>query len=259
MALAELLAAVEGGSGTALLTADAMAAWGDDAVAILRKAALLRPAAHAHSVECHGCEERCFMDVTKLTNPQGVMRAFVVCEVPYKQAEMGRVPVELARLEQWQCSLSALANVLVSHLGLDMPCDAQTKGGGLRLGMLPGRHGRRWLTLHAAPLALEIQQRRIPLGECLFVEAGELAVDRARIQALVDAESVHVGKPYVASTDRREARKADTAAMQQDWRDAYVALRQQHPSKPKSWCATRIAAMDIAKGRDSETIRKQLP
>jgi len=96
------------------------------------------------------------------------------------------------------------------------------------------------------------------VNELLYVDGGELAIDRLRIDELVDAKPMSVGKAYAPSTDRLEARKLSTQAKYQDWQDAYLLLKTKHPTKSKSWIAGRIARMPVAQGSDSETIRKHL-
>ena len=57
---------------------------------------------------------------------------------------------------------------------------------------------------------------------------------------------------------RREARKLDTQAMYEDWREAYRDLKKQRPRMSDVWHSRQIAKLDIANGRDPETIRKHM-
>jgi hypothetical protein len=59
-------------------------------------------------------------------------------------------------------------------------------------------------------------------------------------------------------TSKREARKMDTQAIYKGWQKAYRILKKKHPDKSDIWHSRRIANMDCAKGRDSETIRKNM-
>lgn len=55
---------------------------------------------------------------------------------------------------------------------------------------------------------------------------------------------------------RREVRKHHTNATHKAWQQEYRRLKKKHPAKSDTWCANQIAKMDIAQGRNAETIRK---
>jgi len=49
--------------------------------------------------------------------------------------------------------------------------------------------------------------------------------------------------------------------MREDWREEYLNLRRKYPDTTQhsdNWIAKQIAKLGIAKGRDSETIRKNM-
>ncbi len=92
----------------------------------------------------------------------------------------------------------------------------------------------------------------------LFIDGGEITIDRPRIHKLLEVEPLGVGKAYIPSTDKREAGKIATQAKYQDWQDEYESLKERHPTKTKTWCSVRIAKLPIAQGADPETIRKHL-
>ncbi len=56
---------------------------------------------NTESLLCTGCEQTCFMPVYLTDDAQ---RAFIVCDDPDKQEQMGRIQVPLERLQQWQTS-----------------------------------------------------------------------------------------------------------------------------------------------------------
>lgn len=258
-ALAGLLAALEAGKGKVVLPFDQVQRWGQSAAETLLDYGLIQPASSAHKIECLGCEERCYTDVVLQGHGTDRLRAFVMCEVPHKQAEMGRVPVHLERLQQWTADCQMLARFIALRLGLE-PDKAETiAAGSMRLGMLQGPNGRRWVSLLLVPLSLEINQQQVLVNELLFASNDEICLDELRIQAMLTKETQVTGKIYTPSTDRRERRKQETQAMYQDWLDAYAELVKQYPNRQKTWYAQKISRMDIAKDRDSETIRKRLP
>lgn len=217
---------------------------------------LLNKASAAHSLECAGCEEHCFSEVIVQTNG-GKTRAYIVCEVPDKQAEMGRVAVPLERLQQWQSSPVVVARFVAGALGLDADI-SDTKTAAIRLGMMHSPHGRRWASLLLDTFSLELNQQFIPLTELLFVEKGSVALDVNRIHTILSLDAPPAGKTYAANTDKREARKQATEAMRQDWRDAHVQLQREQPGRSKKWYSIRIARLPVACGREAETIRRQL-
>lgn len=253
-----MLTAVDAGGGNAYISFDMAQAWGGGALDVLVQQGLLKPASVAHSVECHGCEERCYSDVVRQSSSTGNVRAFVVCEVPDRQEEMGRVPIAVERLQQWQSSSNLLAQFIAGKLGLDSSQIQAGSDGSYRLGMLRSSHGRRWATLKVAPLALEVNHHSSPLVELLFVEGSEVVLDDAHIQHMLTFQVDARGKEYVPNTEKRESRKLDTQAMYQEWRDTHAELQRKHPGKDKAWYARKIARLEVARGRDYETIRKRL-
>ncbi|GAB5498520.1 MAG: hypothetical protein PsegKO_08310 [Pseudohongiellaceae bacterium] len=258
VALRELLASVEAGSGHAVLGFDDIHHWGSEARDSLVQLNLLAPAVAATSLECRGCEEHCFSEIMYSASVAGQSKPFILCEVPEKQAEMGRVAVQAERLQQWQCRTASIAQFLADRLGLDAVMDAEPDLQHIRLGMLTGPQGRRWAVLSINPLVLEVNQHSAPLEELLFVENDSVKLDTLRIQAFLAKDKQSTGKAYQPNQDRREARKQATEAMYQDWRDTHEQLLREHPGKSKSWYSQKIARMDVGQGKNPETIRKRL-
>jgi hypothetical protein len=186
------------------------------------------------------------------------LRAFIVCEVPEKQASMGRVNVPLERLQTWKSSRLNLATVIAKLLDIEFDAKEAEFKNALKIGMLPSKKGRRWVSLNYSPFALEINKHAVPINELLFFVNSSLSIDRERIEDLLERPVLDSEKAYTPSIERQEQRKSETQAMYQDWQDAYEKLRKKSTNKPKSWFAMQIAKLDIAQGRDSETIRKHL-
>jgi hypothetical protein len=65
-------------------------------------------------------------------------------------------------------------------------------------------------------------------------------------------------KGHKPSNARREVSKLNTQARYKSWQKAYRELKKTHPGKSDSWYAQKIAKMDIAQDRNSETIRKNM-
>ena len=85
----------------------------------------------------------------------------------------------------------------------------------------------------------------------------KITADLSLIRQLVDISSP--GDPhYTPSKVRQEARKLDTQAMYKNWNKAYCDLKKKKPGNSDTWYSIQIAKLDIAQGRDSETIRKRM-
>ncbi len=238
---------------------DMVQQWPEGVLNTFLQLGLLTPASAAQSIECNGCDNHCFMDVVTLPHDDPALtRAFVVCDDAEMQSQMGRINVPLHRLQQWQSSVKQLAKVIAKLLVLQDKITFSVNQTVIQLGMLKAEKGRRWVTLNGSDLSLEINQHTVPVDEVLYFENQQLVIDRYKIDDLLNSESLSKGKKYTPSTTKREAGKIQTQAMYQDWQDEYLRLNKLHPNKTDRWYAAKIFKMDIAKGRDAETIRKNM-
>ncbi|MEW8014885.1 MAG: hypothetical protein AB2807_08905 [Candidatus Sedimenticola endophacoides] len=241
---------------------DAAQQWPDGALAKLLGAGILSKAKPALSIECRECANRCFMEVHQLPGrDKKPTRAFIVCDDAEMQGQMGRIEIPLERLQQWKVTALQLARVIAGLIGIECKAEDRHGQGNIRIGMVKGKNGRRWLSLNKSPLTLEINDHQLPLEELLFFKDGALAIDRMRIDQLIDKASGSGGKQYTPSTEKREAGKRKTEAMYEDWQEEYLKLRRKYPDTVRhsdSWIAKQIAKLDIAQERDSENIRKNM-
>jgi hypothetical protein len=100
-----------------VFTADEVAGWPREALDFFINQGLLSPTAPANSLECEGCEERCFMRV--VIAPADVpknMGPFIVCN---QRDDIGRVAIAADRLKRWRVDLGQLAGVLSTLLEID--------------------------------------------------------------------------------------------------------------------------------------------
>jgi len=84
---------------SAFFSWDELKGWPPDALEALAACGLLQPAQPVTVIECDGCEENCTMPVTvypALDDKPG--KAFITCD---KRDDIGRVPVDFRRMEQW--------------------------------------------------------------------------------------------------------------------------------------------------------------
>lgn len=257
--LLELLANLRSENKAISISWETVQQWPEGVLNTFLQLGLLIPASAAQSIECNGCENHCFMDVITLPHDDAALtRAFIVCDDPEMQSQMGRVKVPLVRLQQWQGSVKQLAKAIAELLGLTDKIIFSANHAVIKLGMLKTEKGRRWVTLNSSDLSLELNQHTIPVDEVLYFENQQLVIDQNKIDDLLNSESLSKGKKYMPSTNKREARKLETQAMHQNWQDEYLRLKDQHPNKADTWYAAKIFKMDIAKGRDAETIRKNM-
>lgn len=233
---------------------DEVAQWQDEALALFMGVRLLSDSNKSQSLECTGCEHRCFMSVELTEDKQ---RAFIVCDHPDMQTQMGRITVPLERLKQWKTSSKHFARVIANLLGFEGIANDKKEAGIYGLGMLKSDTGRRWVSLSVSPLSIVINQHATLVGDLLYIENSQLAIDHERISELLNNPTRNA-KDYTPNTDKREARKQTTQAMHQDWKDAYLASLKKHPKKSDTWHSQQIAKLPIAQGKSSETIRKNM-
>ena len=98
---------------------------------------------------------------------------------------------------------------------------------------------------------------KLPLVEAITFAEGRFKLDGDIVEQLVNNSTTSDAR-YTPSNAKREARKLDTKARNERWRKEYRRRKKQHPEKSDTWCAIQISRMDIAEGKDSETIRKNM-
>lgn len=256
-AVAAICDAFENGDAVATVDGQWAAACDVGAFEALIEVGLLRATKAASSIECQGCEERCFMPVETLSVPGKPDRSFVICDHPQHAETMGRINVPAKSIRQWRLTTGMLAKLLQFHLGLS-DSDAIDSGDAKRLGMLKSSTGRRWAVLNVSRMQLEIGTEAVPVAELLFADNGQVAFDQKRVATMLGSAEKRSAKRYEANTDKRDARKANTLARNQSWRDEAEVQRKRHPDKSESWIANKIAAMPLGRGKSSETIRKEI-
>jgi len=118
-----------GAAGTAhLVSWNTVQQWPVDALSRMLETGILTTAASAQSIECQGCENRCFMEVHRLSGvDKRPARAFVVCDDPEMQSQMGRIPIPLKQLQQWKVTAFQLAKVIAGLVGIE--CRAEDRHG----------------------------------------------------------------------------------------------------------------------------------
>lgn len=115
--LAELLHRLEAGV-TVYIGGRELGEWPADAVVALQSARLLVKARPATRLECPGCEHQCDKPVELYPAEDArPARAYIMCDEP---ADMGRIPLDLADLEQWRVSGDASPASVARALGVPL-------------------------------------------------------------------------------------------------------------------------------------------
>lgn len=251
-ALIELLARVGAAQGGAvLISGEELSLWPDAAVAALKSQKVLAKARQAASVVCPGCERACVMPV----HIPPAARAFIVCD---KRDDINRVPVSTERLTQWRCNAEAVCGFVAKSLELRRSDQRPANGAVWNIGIARGDKRSQMLCLRAdGGLALVAGDKAVPLAELVGFGGGEYSVDAAMIRELVDSATT-ADPRYTSSNVKREARKLHTQGMYEGWRKAYRDLKKQRRNMSDVWYARQIAKLDIAEGRDAETIRRHM-
>jgi len=189
------------GAAEEIFGADEAADWPPGALYALNKAGLLRRAQPAQVIECTGCEQNCAMPVHVFPAEGGrPARAFISCD---KRDDVGRVPVDFRRLEQWQTTGELIAAVLAQLLGFSEPTSADGKQ--WNLGVLKGKKHKSLVTLLADDrLRLSVAGHTVPLGEVLAVQENALTLDKGELIRIVDEPAGNTETPE----QRRERLKA---------------------------------------------------
>ena len=205
-ALQGLLARVGASQGTAVLVSEEeLGCWPVATVQAMKSHNLLVKARPAASVVCPGCEQECTMPVHTL--PAGTRRAtsFIVCD---KRSDINRVAVPISRLEQWQSSSAAIADLLAGLLGLRRPDAGDTCTGRWEVGVLKGAKGSSHLVLLAeGGLTLKLAGHSIMLSEILTLENKGLKLDKQTLIRLVDRPVAGAGDTESAEQRRVRLRK----------------------------------------------------
>jgi hypothetical protein len=251
-ALLDRLGATDGAA--VLISDHELSQWPAVTVTALKAHKLIAKASPAASVVCPGCEDECVMPVHLVNYPTG-RAAFIACD---RRSDVGRIPVPVVLLVQWQCTIDSLSGFIADNLNVHRRTNGPVNAEGWEIGIARGHKRSQMLCLKAeGELRLIAGGRAMPLTALIGYHDGAYAIDGAMIHQLVDAATT-ADPRYTPSNARREVGKLETQAMHDGWRKAYRALRHKKPDQSDVWYARQIAKMDIARGRSADTIRKNM-
>jgi hypothetical protein len=195
------------------------------------------------------------MPVHNLASKTGASSSFIVCD---KRDDTNRVFVPSESLIQFQSSPDLISSFVATSLGVNLPSKRKADSEKWGIGMALGAKRSQMLCLGTdGTLNLAAGNSKIPLADLVEFQDGKYLLDKVMVRRLVDASNT-ADERYTKSNARREARKLETQAMYGSWQKAYREWQKKHPGMSDTWYSQQIARMEIANGRDSETIRKHM-
>lgn len=243
-------------TGEAMFSKDETQEWPTNIINILLQQEMIRKAQPAKIVECNGCEQNCIMPVHVFpTENSRPARAFIACD---KREDIGRVPVDISRLEQWQITDELIAKKIARLLEF-LPPPQKTDKYWL-LGNLKGRKNNSSVKLSFDGGAfLEVSEQKILLLEILQFDSNNLIFKKNTLLKIIDKQpKKSSSKECSPTTTQRNLRKSKTQNQYKDWQKVYREIREKNPGMSNVWYSKQIAKMDIANGKDEETIRKHM-
>ena len=234
--------------------------WEEGTLELTLDSGLLKPVLNATTIQCQGCENNCTVDVIPRQYPKK-LRYFAVCEDPYMNQQMGKMVVPKVQIKQWQISIKLVAKVIAKLLGLSADITYKAGQKSIALGALKTRTGRKSIVLNVEPLSLIVNQKELPINELLYFDlnlSNKLALDKDKIDHVLNLKQAPSIKPYITNTDKTVERKAKTQAMYLDWQEQAIKLYKLNPTKSKKWISQQISNMPLAQGKSAETIRKNI-
>ncbi len=240
---------------TALVNAEELEQWPAVAVKAMKSQRLIIRARPADSAICPGCEDNCVMPVHRLPAKAGARSSFIVCD---KRSDVNRVSVSVDRMTQWQCSADLVCEFVATSLDLRPPARQTGSAGRWEIGIVSGDKRSQMLCLEVGGiLSLVAGYSKVPVDEFIEFHEGGYALNEFEVRRLVDTATTADNR-YTPSQVKRVARKFETRAKYESWQKMYRKLKREKPGKSDRWYANQIAKMDIALGRNVETIRKNM-
>lgn len=221
-------------------------------LSIFEVSGLLRKTNPATHMPCLACDDGCLAPVTiypkSASNPEE--KIFITC-----RNGKGRTSVHLDDLKQWQVSTRQIAKLVANLCNISQ--EPTQKGEQWQVSLITGKKHKGILFLdlhHDDGVQCEINGQYVPLLQVLSFDGQTFAMDVARLKVMADCGVNSTGKV----SHKRELNRAETQAMYQDWQKEYKVQKAKTPKATDSAIAKRIAKMDIAQGRDWDTIRKNM-
>jgi hypothetical protein len=195
------------------------------------------------------------MPVETVPAKLGAPALFVVCD---KRSDINRVAIPDGQLVQWHASNAGVGKFIAQSLSVRWRGTMATNSDALEIGIVKATRNHQMLCLRSTRgLVLVAGTSEIPLIDTVTFADGRYLVESELVDQLVNSSTTS-DAGYTPNNAKREARKLDTKARIESWRKVYRKLKKRQPDKSDNWCAIQISKMDIAEGRSSETIRKNM-
>lgn len=189
----------------ARFSVDELLQWPMEALEAMKAQKLITKARPASSVVCPGCEEECFMPALTIPVSSGEPALFIICD---KRDDISRVPVPIARIEQWQASGDSIADLIADLLGLQRKSMGDSSGGRWEIGVFRGaKHASHLVLLAREKLTLNLAGHSIALPEVLTLDGNAFKMDKRRLTRLVDQPVAGAGDVESAEQRRERIKK----------------------------------------------------
>lgn len=226
--------------------------WPFETIQAMKSQKLISKAPPASSAICSGCERNCTMPVYSVKGVQNEVTTFIVCDKPVR---IGRVPVSLAQLNQWQISLNSVIKFIVDCLSLRLLNKKIPEKHLIEIGMVTGKKRTQMLCLnHIAEISLQAGSISIPLTEIIEFNDSKYLLNKTIIDQMVDTSSATDGR-YTPSSSRQDLRKQNTQRRNAIWQKEYRKIKKEQPNKSDRQIAKQIADSSLGKGCREGTIR----
>src|SRR5262249_45492873 len=134
------------------------------------------------------------------------VRASIICDEP---EDMGRISVELARLQQWQTTPGSVATVISRLLGFSQSPAADSIGKSWELGLLAGRENMGPVALSFDNgSSLTVAGRHMSLAQLVTLNVEGLRVDKNALLRFVDGDAQQPRAGVGSQVWRRQTAKA---------------------------------------------------
>lgn len=227
-------------SGEEIFGAEEAAEWPEGALEVLIQSGLLGRAEPAQVIECDGCERNCFMPVyVRPAYGNRPAHAFISCDKP---EDVGRVPVELRRLEQWRITGEMLAGTMARLLGFSNSPHEDSVGKRWTLGLLKGKeHNGEVRRSVEGGVTLMAAGKSIPLVHALTLNRRALKADKDALLRLVDAATRQPASGMGSVEWRKQTAKAAANARH----GKPGGSREKQDRIRKAWASGKYTTRDI--------------
>lgn len=227
-------------SSGAVFSGDEAAHWPESRLEILVDSGFLQRAEPAKLIECDGCELICLMPVVvRSAEGNWSAQAFISCD---RREDVGRVPVGLERLAQWQITGAMLASVTARLLGFSKAPREEVEGKRWTLGRLKGRerNGEVKLLLEGSAM-LTIANQSIQLVDILTISGRTLEVDSDILFRLLDRDVLEPASGMGSPEWRKQTAKAAADALH----DRAGGSRDKQRQIRELWATGKYSSRDI--------------